>query len=57
VVNCSAASYWEEQDSNTSYELEGALVYSPVMISLLAVSNLHAALMSGMTTAHDTGSK
>jgi len=49
--------YWEEPDSNTyTYEPEGALVYSPVMIGLLAANNLQAALVSGVTTARDTGS-
>jgi imidazolonepropionase-like amidohydrolase len=49
--------FWEEPDSAAyTYEPEGALIYSPVMIALLAVNNLHKALMSGVTTARDTGS-
>jgi imidazolonepropionase-like amidohydrolase len=49
--------YWEERDSAAyTYEPEGSLVYSPVQIALLAVSNLRQALMSGVTTARDTGS-
>ena len=49
--------YWEEQDSAPyTYEPEGALVYSPVMIGLLASANLRQALMSGTTTVRDTGS-
>ncbi len=49
--------FWEEPDSATyTYEPEGALVYSPVMIAMLATSNLYKALMSGVTTARDTGS-
>ena len=49
--------YWEEPDSATYTEdSDGALVYSPVMIGLLAASNLHKALLSGVTTARDTGS-
>ena len=49
--------FWEEKDSAAyTYEPEGALVYSPVMIALLAADNLRKALMSGVTTARDTGS-
>ncbi|MGQ9599517.1 MAG: amidohydrolase family protein [Anaerolineae bacterium] len=49
--------YWEEPDSATyTYEPEGSLVYSPVLIALLAASNLREALMAGVTTARDTGS-
>jgi imidazolonepropionase-like amidohydrolase len=49
--------YWEEPDSNAyTYDPEAALVYSPVMIALLAAANLRRALMSGVTTARDTGS-
>jgi hypothetical protein len=49
--------FWEQPDSATyTYEPEGALVYSPVMIAMLAASKLHKALMSGVTTARDTGS-
>jgi imidazolonepropionase-like amidohydrolase len=49
--------YWEEPDSAPyTYESEGSLVYSPVMIGLLAAGNLSQALMSGVTTARDTGS-
>jgi len=49
--------FWEEPDSAAyTYESEGALVYSPVMIAMLAAGNLNKALMSGVTTARDTGS-
>jgi len=49
--------YWEEPDSATyTYEPEHSLVYSPVMIALLAANNLRQALKSGVTTARDTGS-
>lgn len=49
--------FWEEPDSAAyTYEPEGALVYSPVMIAMLAAANLNKALMSGVTTARDTGS-
>jgi len=49
--------YWEEPDSTTyMYEPEGSLVYSPVLIALLAAGNLKEALMSGTTTVRDTGS-
>jgi len=49
--------FWEERDS-AAYTLasEEALVYSPVMIAMLAVANLREALLSGVTTARDTGS-
>ena len=49
--------YWEERDSAPfTYEPEGALIYSPVMIALLAAANLRQALFSGVTTVRDTGS-
>jgi imidazolonepropionase-like amidohydrolase len=49
--------FWEETDSAAyTYEPEGALVYSPVMIAMLAADNLRKALMSGVTTARDVGS-
>ena len=49
--------YWSEPDSAAySYEAEGALVYSPVMVAMLAAENLKKGLMSGVTTARDTGS-
>jgi imidazolonepropionase-like amidohydrolase len=49
--------YWEEPDSAPyTYEPEGSLIYSPVMIGLLAANNLRQALMAGVTTARDTGS-
>jgi imidazolonepropionase-like amidohydrolase len=49
--------FWEEPDSAAyTYEPEGALVYSPVMVAMLAVANLREALMSGVTMARDTGS-
>lgn len=49
--------YWEEPDSATYTEdADGALLYSPVMMAMLAAGNLHKALMSGVTTLRDTGS-
>jgi imidazolonepropionase-like amidohydrolase len=52
-----ATYYWDEPDSATyTYEPEGKLVYSPVMMGLLAARNLREALMAGVTTARDTGS-
>ncbi len=49
--------YWEESDAATyTYEPEGSLVYSPVLIALLAAGNLREALIAGVTTARDTGS-
>ncbi len=49
--------FWEEPDSAAyTYEPERALVYSPVMIALLAAANLRQALQAGVTTARDTGS-
>lgn len=49
--------YWEEPDSATyTYDPEPSLVYSPVAIAFLAASNLRQALLSGVTTARDTGS-
>ena len=48
--------YWEEPDSAAyTYDPEQALVYSQVSIALLAAANLRKALMSGVTTARDTG--
>ena len=52
-----ATYYWEEPDSAAyTYEPEEALVYSDVMIGLLAAANLRQALLAGVTTARDTGS-
>jgi len=52
-----ATYYWEEPDSAAyTYEPEEALVYSDVMIALLAAANLRQALLAGVTTARDTGS-
>ncbi|MCX6068263.1 MAG: amidohydrolase family protein [Chloroflexi bacterium] len=49
--------FWEEPDSATyTFEEDGAFVYSPVLIGLLAADNLRKALLSGVTTARDTGS-
>ena len=49
--------YWEEPDSATYTEdAEGPLVYSPAAIALLAVGNIHKALMSGVTSLRDTRS-
>jgi imidazolonepropionase-like amidohydrolase len=52
-----ATYFWEEPDSATyTYEPEGSLVYSEVSIALMAAGNLREALMSGVTSARDTGS-
>jgi imidazolonepropionase-like amidohydrolase len=49
--------YWEEPDSATyTYEPENALVYTPVMIALVAAQRLREALWAGITTVRDTGS-
>ena len=49
--------YWEEPDSAAyTYEPEDALIYSDVLIALLAAANLRQALLAGVTTARDTGS-
>jgi len=51
--------YWEQHDSapyTYEHEFEDALVYSPVMIAMLAAANLARALMAGVTTARDVGS-
>ena len=49
--------YWEEPDAgNYTYDPERTMVYSPASIALLAASRLTKALMSGVTTARDTGS-
>jgi imidazolonepropionase-like amidohydrolase len=51
-----ATYYWEEPDSAAyTYDPEQALVYSPVAIALLAAANLRLSLLSGVTTARDTG--
>ncbi len=48
--------YWEEPDSATyTYAPEKALVYTPITVALKAGAYLHEALMSGVTTARDTG--
>ncbi len=48
--------YWDEPDSAAyTYDPEQSLVYSPVSIALFAAANLRLALMSGVTTARDTG--
>jgi imidazolonepropionase-like amidohydrolase len=49
--------YWEEPDLATyTDDIEGVTSYPPAMITLLAVSNLHKALMFGVTILRDTGS-
>jgi imidazolonepropionase-like amidohydrolase len=49
--------YWDEPDSAAyTYDPEQSLVYSDVMIALLAAANLREALLAGVTTARDTGS-
>ncbi len=48
--------YWEEPDSMTyTYADDIAKVYNPITTALKASSYLHKALMSGVTTARDTG--
>lgn len=48
--------YWDEPDSAAyTYDPEQSLVYSPVSITLFAAANLRQTLMSGVTTARDTG--
>ena len=48
--------YWEEPDSATyTYAPEKAMVYTPITVALKAGAYLHEALMSGVTTARDTG--
>jgi len=49
--------YWEESDVGTyTYDPEHKQIYSPVAIALTAVARLTKALLSGVTTARDTGS-
>ena len=49
--------YWEEPDSGTyTYAPEKMVVYTPITIALMASAYLREALMSGVTTARDTGS-
>jgi len=49
--------YWDQADNATyTYEPEGALVYSPVMIAMMAANKIRQALMTGITTLRDTGS-
>jgi len=48
--------YWEEPDSGTYTDASDYLKdYNPVTVALKASSYLHKALMSGITTARDTG--
>jgi imidazolonepropionase-like amidohydrolase len=48
--------YLDEPDSAPYTRLpEGALIYSPITIALMAVANLRVALMSGVTSVRDTG--
>lgn len=48
--------YWEEPDSGTyDYEPWNLKVYTPITVALHACAYLHTALMSGVTTARDTG--
>ena len=48
--------YWDQSDNATyTYEPEGALVYSPVMIAIMATNKIRQALMTGITTIRDTG--
>lgn len=48
--------YWEEPDSGTyTYAPEKVMVYTPITVALMAGAYLHEALMSGVTTARDTG--
>ena len=49
--------YWEESDSGTyTYAPETVMVYTPITVALMAGAYLRQALMSGVTTARDTGS-
>jgi len=48
--------YWEEPDSATyTYAPENTKVYTPITVALKASNYLYKALMSGVTTARDTG--
>jgi len=48
--------YWEEPDSGTYTDASDNLkVYNPVTVALKASNYLYKALMSGVTTARDTG--
>lgn len=48
--------YWEEPDSGTyTYAYENMKVYTPITVALKASNYLYKALMSGVTTARDTG--
>jgi imidazolonepropionase-like amidohydrolase len=48
--------YWEESDSGTYTDASDNLkVYNPVTVALKASNYLYKALMSGVTTARDTG--
>ncbi len=48
--------YWEERDSGTyTYAPEKMKVYTPITVAFMASAYLHKALMSGVTTARDTG--
>jgi imidazolonepropionase-like amidohydrolase len=48
--------YWEEPDAGTyDYEPWNLKVYTPITVALHACAYLHTALMSGVTTARDTG--
>jgi imidazolonepropionase-like amidohydrolase len=47
---------WEEPDSGTyTYAPEDLKVYTPITVALKASNYLYKALMSGVTTARDTG--
>ncbi len=49
--------YWDQTDLATyTYEPEGATVYSPLTIAMLATNKIRQALMTGITTIRDTGS-
>ncbi len=48
--------YWEEPESATyTYAPEKVMVYTPITVALMATAYLREALMSGVTTARDTG--
>ncbi len=48
--------YWEEPDSGTyTYAPDNLRVYTPITVALKASHYLYKALMSGVTTARDTG--
>lgn len=47
--------YWDEPDSGTYTYASEMVMYTPITVALMAGAYLHEALMSGVTTARDTG--